>query len=327
MGSVLVRHLANGVPQARLVAIADRDRPRSEALADEFGVEGRFSDPLELFRRDDIQAVLIATPTDTHPALVAAAAQAGKHVFVEKPLALSVEGCDQAIAAAAAAGVKLQVGFMRRFDQAYREARSKIAAGEIGRPTLFKSINRDPVRTSLEFARRESSGGLIMDMGIHDFDLARWLMGDEVVRVSAEGTCLAYPELQRVGDIDNAVINLRFAGGAVGNIDLSRNAVYGFDARTEVLGTEAAVAVGRQREAGLAPRPGQGSLEPSGPGRFDAAYVEELRHFVECVAQDRTPWVTGDDARRATAIAAAATRSLDEGRPVELSGLPAPAAV
>lgn len=318
MGSVLARHLVNGVPEASLVAIADLDRAKAQALASQNGADAVYADPLELFERRDIEAVLIVTPTDTHPDLVAAAAAAGKHVFVEKPLALTLDGCDRAIAAVAGAGVKLQVGFMRRFDPAYREARSKVETGAIGRPTLFKSISRDPVRTSLEFARRESSGGLIMDMGVHDFDLARWLMGREVVRVSSEGACLAYPELREAWDIDNAVVNLRFADGAVGNVDLSRNAVYGFDSRTEVLGTRGAVVVGRQRESGLLLLSVQGAARPTGPGRFDAAYVEEIRHFVDCVAQDRTPMVTGSEARLATAIAIAATVSLDEGRPVEL---------
>ena len=323
MGSVLARHLVSGVPEASLIAIADLDRERAEALAEQYGAEAAYPDPEQLFARPDLEAVLIVTPTDTHPELVQAAARAGKHVLVEKPLALTLEGCDRAIAAAAAAGVKLQVGFMRRFDRAYREAKSKIEQGEIGRPTLFKSINRDPVRTSLEFARRDSSGGLIMDLGIHDFDLARWMMGREVVRVSSEGARLAYPELSEAGDIDNAVINLRFQDGAVGNVDLSRNAVYGFDSRTEVLGTKGAVVVGRQRESDLMLFAPQGSAPPTSAGRFDSAYVEEIRHFVDCVAHDRSPEMTGEEARLASAIAIAATLSLDQGRPVELSELAA----
>ena len=323
MGSVLARHLVNGVPEASLVAIADLDRAKAQALASQNGAAAAYSEPLELFERRDIEAVLIVTPTDTHPDLVAAAAAAGKHVFVEKPLALTLDGCDRAISAAVAAGVKLQVGFMRRFDPAYCEVKGKIEQGVIGRPTLFKSINRDPVRTSLEFARRESSGGLIIDLGIHDFDLARWLMGSEVARVSSEGGCLAYPELREAGDIDNAVVNLRFQDGAVGNVDLSRNAVYGFDSRTEVLGTSGAVVVGRQRESDLMLLSAQGAGGPTRPGRFDQAYVEEIRHFIDCVAHDRIPRVTGSEARLATAIGIAATRSLDQGRPVELGELQA----
>ena len=318
MGSALARYLATGVPDAKLVAIADLKLERAEALAAQFSAEAAYSNPDEIFDRRDIEAVLLVTPSDTHPDLVELAANAGKHVFVEKPLALTLEGCDLAIAAAEAAGVKLQVGFMRRFDAAYRTAWRKIQEGAIGRPVLFKSINRDRERTSLEFARRESSGGLIMDMGAHDFDTARWLMGNEVVRVHSEGSALAYPELEQVGDIDNAVVSLRFADGAVGNVDLSRNAVYGYDFRTEVLGTKGAVVIGGLGEAELTVLSAEGRAQEEDGGRFEAAYIEELQHFVNCVARDVPPLVTGPEARLATAIAVAATRSLDEGRAVQL---------
>ncbi len=326
MGAVLARYLATGVPKAQLVAIADLHRERAEALAQRYGAEAAYTHPDELFGRGDIEAVLLVTPSDTHPQLVESAASAGKHIFVEKPLALTLEGCDRAIAAAADAGVKLQVGFMRRFDGAYRAARRKIEEGAIGRPVLFKSINRDPVRTSLEFARRESSGGLIMDMGSHDFDSARWLMGSEALRVHSEGAALAYPELEQVGDIDNAVVNLRFADGAVGNVDLSRNAVYGFDVRTEVLGTKGAVVIGCLLDAEFMVLTAAGRVLEQSHGRFEEAYLEELRHFVDCVARDLPPLVTGAEGRQATAIAIAATRSLDEARAVQLSEIGQPEA-
>ena len=318
MGSVLARYLANGVPEAKLVAIADQKLERAESLAAQFGAEAAHSSPHQIFDRRDIEAVLLVTPSETHPDLIELAASAGKHIFVEKPLALTLEGCDRAIAAAADAGVKLQVGFMRRFDLAYRTARHEIEAGVIGRPVLFKSVNRDRERTSLEFARRESSGGLIMDMGAHDFDTARWLMGNEVVRVHSEGAALAYPELEQVGDIDNAVVSLKFADGAVGNVDLSRNAVYGYDFRTEVLGTKGAVVIGGVGEAELTVLSAGSRAQAYDGGRFEAAYIGELQHFVNCVARDEAPLVTGAEARQATAIAVAANRSLDEGRAVHL---------
>jgi len=324
MGSVLARYLANGVPEAKLVAIADQKLERAEALAAQLSAEAAYSNPAEIIDRRDIEAVLLVTPSETHPDLVELAANAGKHIFVEKPLALTLEGCDLAIAAAAAAGVKLQVGFMRRFDIAHRTARQKIEEGAIGRPVLFKSISRDRERTSLEFARRESSGGLIMDMGAHDFDTARWLMGSEVVRVHSEGAALAYPELEQVGDIDNAVVNLQFADGAVGNVDLSRNAVYGSDFRTEVLGSKGAVVIGGLGQAELTVLSAGSRAQGYDGGRFEAAYIEELQHFVNCVARDEPPLVTGAEARQATAIAVAATRSLDEGRAVLLSEIDQP---
>jgi len=186
---------------------------------------------------------------------------------------------------------------------------------------MFRSTGRDPHRTSLEFARRENSGGMILDMGVHDFDLARWLMGSEVVRVSSEGGCLAYPELQEVGDIDNAMINLKFANGGLGNIDLSRNAVYGYDIRTEVLGTEGGVMIGTLQQTATLVLTRSGVTHDTIPyfmERFGQAYAAEIRDFVACISEGRQPAVTGLDARAATAIGIAATRSLDEGRAVEV---------
>jgi predicted dehydrogenase len=211
---------------------------------------------------------------------------------------------------------------MRRFDPAYVMAKKRIEAGEIGHPVLFRSSSRDPKRTSLEFARRENSGGLIMDMGVHDFDLARWLMGSEVVRVQTEGGCLVYPELKDVGDIDNAVINLKFANGAIGNIDVSRNAVYGYDIRTEVLGSEGSLFIGTLQQTPTLVLTPMGVTHDTIPGfmeRFAVAYAEEIRDFAACITQGRPPSVTGWDARQATAIGVAATRSLDEERPVLVS--------
>jgi predicted dehydrogenase len=281
-----------------------------------------------LLERPDIQAVVIATPTSTHREIIKAAAAAGKHIFTEKPLAQDLAGCDDAISAVERAaqktGIKFQVGFMRRFDAAYAMARQKIDEGLIGQPVMFKATSRDPRRTSLEFARRENSGGMILDMGVHDFDLARWLMGSEVERVQTEGTCKVYPELKDVGDIDNAVINLRFVNGAVGSIDISRNAVYGYDIRTEVLGSEGGLLIGKLQQTSMLMMTRNGVSHDTIPyfmERFGEAYAEEIRDFVRCILEDRQPGVSGRDARAATAIGVAATRSMDEGRPVLIEEL------
>ncbi len=319
MGAAFARSLAYDIPEAEFVAVADAVESTAQRVAAQFRAQAAYGDYRALLERQDVQAVIIATPTNTHAEVIRAAAQAGKHIFAEKPLALTLEACDQALQAVEAAGVKLQLGFMRRYDPAYRAAKRKIEAGEIGQPVMFKSIGRDPKRTSLEFARRENSGGLIMDMGIHDFDLARWLMGSEVVRVHSEGCALAYPELAEVGDLDNAVINLKFANGAVGNVDVSRNAVYGYDIRTEVIGTRGSLMIGGlQRTPLLVLDPGRVCHDtiPGFMERFREAYAAEIRDFIDCILHDRTPAVTGQDGRIATAIGLAATRSLDEGRPV-----------
>ena len=211
---------------------------------------------------------------------------------------------------------------MRRFDAGYMLAKKKIDEGAIGQPVAFHAISRDVSRTSLEFARRERSGGMILDMGVHDFDMARWLMGSEVVRVQTEGDCLVFPELKDVGDVDNALINLRFANGAVGNIALSRNATFGYDIRTEVLGSEGVLQIGALQQTPALVMTRQGISHDTIPGfmeRFGDAYAAEIRDFVACIREDREPSVTGEDARKATAIGMAATLSLDEIRPVMVS--------
>jgi scyllo-inositol 2-dehydrogenase (NAD+) len=321
MGATLAHHLVFSVEAADLVAIADLNREAAEALARRCQVDRVYEDHADLLARDDVDAVVIATPTKTHVEMIKVAAAAGKHIFVEKPLALTLAGCDEAIAAAESAGVKLQVGFMRRFDPAYLDAKQRIEAGEIGTPVMFKSTGRDPFRTGLEFARRENSGGLILDMGVHDFDCARWLMGSELQRVHSEGGCLVFPELAEVGDIDNAVINLHFTNGAVGNIDLSRNAVYGYDIRTEVMGSEGSLWIGDLKQTPLLVLNRSGVTHDTlahFPERFAGAYAAEMRAFADAVSGDQPPSISGLDARAATAIGVAATLSLDEGRPVLL---------
>jgi len=322
MGVTLAHHLAFSVDTANLIAVADLAEKNAGAAAAKFDIPHVYTDYHRLLERSDLDAVVVATPTDTHVAVIKAAAQHGKHVFSEKPLALSLAGCDEAIAAVDAAGVKLMVGFMRRFDQAYIEAKKNIDDGVIGHPVMVKLVGRDPWRTSLEFARRENSGGMIADMGVHEFDLARWLVGSEVSRVYSEGDCLVFPELREVGDIDNAVINLKFANGALGNVDLSRNAVYGYDIRSEVIGSEGSLFVGGLQGTMIwTLRKNQISHDtiPGFMERFGAAYAAEIRAFVDAIVEDRPIPVSAADARAATAIAVAATRSLDEVRPVTLA--------
>jgi inositol 2-dehydrogenase len=321
MGATFAYHLINHIKEAELVAIADAHGRTASEVAERFGVESAYNNYSQLLERQDIDAVVIASPTNTHAEAIRAAAQAGKHIFCEKPLALTLEDCDAAIAAVYAAGVKFQLGFMRRFDAGYLAAKKKIEEGLIGTPVMFKSTGRDPKRTSLEFARRENSGGLIADMAAHDFDLARWLMGSEVERVQSEGGCLVYPELKEVGDIDNAVINLKFASGAIGNIDVSRNAVYGYDIRTEVLGSGGGLIIGRESHTPVLMMTREGvshDTVPSFMERFGEAYAAEIREFVACILEDREPVVTARDGRAAAAIGIAATRSFEEGRPISI---------
>lgn len=322
MGKVFANTLAYSVAEADLVAVADPEAATLDEVAARYGIPTRYTDYHELLAQKDIEAVVVASPTGTHAEVITAAAQAGKQIFSEKPLSQDLKACDLALAAVKKAGVKLQMGFMRRYDAPYAAAKQKILEGVIGQPVMFKATSRDPKRTSLEFARREHSGGMIMDMGVHDFDLARWLMGSEVTRVFSEGACLAFPELKDVGDIDNAVINLRFATDAIGNIDMSRNAVYGYDIRTEVLGTDGSLWIGYLQQTPTLVLTRGGVIHDTVPyfmERFGAAYAEEVRVFTRHIVNGTDPEVTGEDARAATAIGIAATLSLDEERPVLVS--------
>jgi scyllo-inositol 2-dehydrogenase (NAD+) len=321
MGQLYARFLATQVAGVSLHAVADVDEHMRAATAEAFNLAHVFAEPEELLALPELDAVVIATPTSTHAPLVIAAASAGKAIFCEKPLALTVEETLQAMGAVAQAQVPLQMGFMRRFDAAYQKAWKLIDEGAIGRPVTFKSIGRDPFCPRPEYADPAKSGGLIIDMAIHDFDLARWLMGSEVERVSAEGTLLVCEEIKKVGDIDNAVINLRFASGALGNVEVSRNAFYGYDIRTEVLGSEGALIIGAHQHnpVVLLTRAGaQYDVMPYLMERFGDAYQAQLRAFVECIRTHEPPAVSGQDSLAALEIGIAATQSYQSRQTVTL---------
>lgn len=305
----------------RLLAVASTDLEPSEDLLDDAGVEHRFDRAEALFELDDLDGVVIATPTHTHEDLVVRAARVGLHVYCEKPIALSVGQARRAIRAVEEAGVIFQVGFMRRFDADYRSAKKAVEEGRIGRPVTFKSVGRDPACPDPAFARPGRSGGLLVDMAIHDFDLAAWLMDSPVGRVHAEGARLVCDELEAVGDIDNAVVNLRMESGALGQVEVSRNAFYGYDVRTEVLGADGAVAIGRGSKDGYEELSSEkGTAEEAYlEERFGPAYRAEIRHFAECVRSGARPAVSGEEGLAALEVAEAARLSLEEERPVEVA--------
>ena len=324
MGRLYVRLLATQVSGVHLDAVAEAGEQARSQVMDELDVAHAFADAYELLALPDLDAVVMATPTSTHHDLVIAAAKAGKAIFCEKPLALTLEENRSMLQAVASARVPLQVGFMRRFDAAYRRAKTLIADGQIGHPVTFKSLSRDPFCPPGDYIDPAKSGGLILDMAIHDFDLARWLVGSEVERVTAEGTVLVCNELAAVGDIDNVLVNMRFVNGALGNIEASRNAFYGYDIRTEVLGSEGAVMIGVHQHTPvlLLNRAGaHHDVMPYLMERFGDAYRAQLQHFVDCLHKGQSPSVGGAEALAACKIGIAATRSYQAGRPVTLSEL------
>ena len=287
MGSVHVRNLVRKIPEANLVAICDIRLDVAQALADELGIPRVVRDYHELLADPAIPAVLIATSTDTHAMIVTDAARAGKHIFCEKPLALDLASIDAALAAVDEASVKLQVGFNRRFDPAFRRIHDLVASGEIGRPCILRIASRDPEPPPVEYAR--ASGGMFLDMTIHDFDMARYQVG-EVEEVYAMGSVLVAPWLADAGDIDTDIVTLRFANGALGVIDNSRQAVYGYDQRLEVFCSKG-VAQADNQAVDTVVRGDPSGMHAALPPRFfmqryPETYVEEVREFLACVAND-----------------------------------------
>jgi predicted dehydrogenase len=329
MGSVHARLIATSVPEARLAGIADVDVEAARRLADRVGGPPVFGSIDDLLAAPGVDAVLVAAPSHRHLEVVRAAAAVGRDTLCEKPLALTLADTDAAIAAAGSAGIRLQVGFMRRWDPDYARAKARLASGAHGRPILFRSLQFDAEPPPPSFADPAVSGGIMIDMGIHEFDLARWLVADEVVEVHAYGSTLAAPQLAAVGDVDSAVAVLRFAGGAIGTVELARTTTYGEDVRTEILATAGSVWIGRLPLAAGASSGGQPrgtglavTIDAADPSvaRFERAYAEQTRGFVRAIVDDRPVEVGGADGRAALEIALAADRSLREGRPAAVGG-------
>ena len=308
MGEIYARTISTEIREARVLAAVEPNDAARESFRTRFGVPHGFASIEDALALNDLDAVIVASPTSTHHDVILATAAAGKPIFTEKPLALSLKETRSCNDAVARAGVMMQVGFMRRFDEGYLRAKDEIDRGEIGDPVIFNAIGRDIQCPRVEFAVH--SGGLIIDMGIHDMDLARWLMKSEVTSVSAETTLMVCRDLREIGDMDNAVINLRFESGALGTVELSRNAFYGYDLRTEVLGSRGVVRVGVEKLGGRTlanedVRAAEGDRFLM--DRFSSAYGAQIHHFIECLRTGMQPAATGADALAAFEISLAAT--------------------
>ncbi|CAA9583219.1 MAG: Myo-inositol 2-dehydrogenase [uncultured Thermomicrobiales bacterium] len=317
IGGRHARALASQVPGAELVAVADANFAAARAAADEHRIGRATSDPAALIADPTVEAVVIASSTASHAPLIAAAAAAGKDVFCEKPIALDLVATDAALDAVAAAGIRLQIGFQRRFDAGYRRAREMVVAGALGRIEWIRDTMRDPAPPPRDYVA--TSGGLYRDMTAHNFDCVRWLLGEEVEELFAMGAALVDPMFGELGDVDTSVVSLRFAGGAIGAIDNGRRSGFGYDVRTEIFGSEGALLVGYARGTPLLHFSRDGVRSDHVEGfldRFADAYVEELRAFVVGVATGSPTTPDGADARAALALAYAAETSLRERRPV-----------
>ncbi len=318
MGMLHAENLARGAQGIELVRVADASEAVAAAAGKRFGVEWSVTAASVL---DDpaVEGVVIATPTAAHAELVEQAAAAGKHVFCEKPVAFDVEATVRAVEAARSAGVKLQVGFHRRFDPDWADATARIGAGELGDVRLFRTSLRDKVAPQAEFLA--GSGGFFVDVTIHDLDTARWMVG-EIDEVTAFGAALTDPAIAELGDVDNAVVVLRFAGGALGLIDNSREAVYGYECSTEVMGSQGTVRIAghrRHNSEWLTPGSVAADWVVDFTERYPHAYRLELEAFASAIRDGTAPAVTGEDALAAFVLASACERSRREGRTVRLA--------
>jgi myo-inositol 2-dehydrogenase / D-chiro-inositol 1-dehydrogenase len=318
IGQIHGKNIATS-PDATLVALADVDKGAARKLAKATGAEVR--DAKAIIAAGDIDALLIGTPTDTHADLIEAGAKAGKAVFCEKPVALASKRVERCVKIVEAAGTPLMIGFNRRFDPNFASLKERIGKGAIGKVEIVSIFSRDPSPPPISYIER--SGGLYRDMMIHDFDIARFLLAEEPIEVTAYGSSLVDPEIGKAGDVDTALVILRTASGKLAQISNSRRAAYGYDQRIEVHGSTGMARVDNILEttveiagkSGFAKDPAQNFFLE----RYAEAYRRELAAFIAAVAKGRAPSPSGRDGLQAQRLADAATRSRETGKPVAVT--------
>ena len=318
--------IANRLPQAKLVAVVDPVADALQAAADQFGVQHRFSTLGEALQGVDFDAVVITTPTFTHAALAVAAARAGKHIFMEKPMALNLRECDAILEATRANHVFLQLGFMRRFDPEFTEAARRIQAGQIGQPMIIKSLTHGPGLPPPWARDLTTSNGMLAEVNSHDWDTVRWLMGSDYERVYVEVANFkgASRGVDTPNFYDNVLVNIRFNNGGLGCITGVCPCDYGYDARVEIVGEKGILQIGKLQGQAviICTDRDQGLVTPiyrTWPERFAQGYILEMEHFVHSIRTGTLPIVGGDEGRWAVAGVLAGTRSFLEERPVRLS--------
>jgi myo-inositol 2-dehydrogenase/D-chiro-inositol 1-dehydrogenase len=306
MGRIHARNLQYRIPRTNLLAVSDIAAETARQIGSDLEVPQIETDYRRILENRDIDAVLICSSTNTHARIMTEAAAAGKQIFCEKPIDLEMAVIDQALAAVKKAGVKLQIGFNRRYDPNYRKLRELVRDGAIGTPYTFRIISRDPQPAPPEYIK--ICGGIFLDMMIHEYDLARFIMDDEIDEIMAIGNCLIDPAFAAAGDVDNALVTFKFKkSGALGNIENSRKAVYGYDQRIEVFGSQGALAVGNRdtikvQVLGANSTHNDLVVHQGQFGRYEEAYLTEIVEFVDCILQDREPLTTGADGKLAVEI-------------------------
>lgn len=305
---------------AEIKSVADIFADNIKDWASSLGIKKVYKDSNEILEDKEIDAVLICSSTDTHSQLIIDSAKARKHIFCEKPIDFDLERIHQALDAVEQEKVKLQIGFQRRFDPSFKRAHEIIRAGKIGEPHILKITSRDPGPPPIEYIK--VSGGIFLDMTIHDFDMARFLIGSEVTEVFTAGAVRVDLDIGKAGDIDTAVVTLKFANGTIGVIDNSRKAVYGYDQRVEVFGSKGCVAVNNDHLTNTVISNENGIIGHNPKkffmDRYKDAYIAEIKAFCDSILNDTEPSVTGKDGLEPVIIGLAAKKSLAEGKPIRI---------
>jgi myo-inositol 2-dehydrogenase/D-chiro-inositol 1-dehydrogenase len=321
IGKLHIQSLAVHIPEATVAAVADVNLDAAKEMAEKYDIRSAYSDYQKILKDRKIDAVVICSPTDTHAQYIQEAAARGKHIFCEKPVDLSLSNIKAAISAVEKAGVKLMVGFNRRFDPNFLRIHEMVKSGAIGEPHILRITSRDPEPPPPSYVK--VSGGIFLDMAIHDFDMARYLVGSEVVEVFAKGNVLVDPAIGQAGDVDTAVTTLTFANGALGTIDNSRRAVYGYDQRAEVFGSKGMVNIGNNTPDTHAFFNNEGKhaakLLHFFMDRYTESYYREMKIFVEAVLNGTEVPVGGRDGLLSVAIGLAAKKSMEDNRPIKVS--------
>ena len=319
MGKQHAYNLRHRIPEAKLIAVADTDANRAKQVADELEIDHHYNNVEALAERKDIQAIVVVTPAKFHGAAMKVCAHAGKDIFCEKPFTLTVEEADEILDLTQPSGVQVQVGHVRRYDPPNVRAKRRIEAGEIGDPVIFKSIARDPAPPPVSYMASGVNGMFFQDSTVHEFDLGRWIMNDEISEIHAYGAVLVFPEIAEFNDIDTALLNMKFSRGALGAVENYMQSAYGYDVRTEIVGSKGTIITGylqQTAEVVLTATGAKTDVVDHFLVRFADGYLHQMRDFVQTVLADHPVKVDAFDGRQAVAVAAAAEKSYREARAV-----------
>lgn len=321
MGKQHAYNLRHRIPEAQLIAVADADLNRAKQVAGELEIEHAYNSVEAMAERKDVQAIVVVTPAKFHGAAMKVCAHAGKDIFCEKPFTLTVEESDEVLDLTQKAGVRVQVGHVRRYDPPNVRAKQRIEAGEIGDPVIFKSLARDPAPPPVGYMASGVNGMFFQDSTVHEFDLGRWLMNDEISEIHAYGAILVFPEAAQFNDIDTALLNMKFSRGTLGAVENYMQSGYGYDIRTEIVGSKGTIITGylqQTAEVVLTSAGAKTDIVDHFLTRFADGYLHQMRDFVQVILADQPTKVDAFDGRQAVAVAAAAEKSYREARVVKV---------